>query len=284
MNIKQALATLDPATEEHWTADGLPRVETVAALVGGGITRRDITDADPTFLRPKASSGTPPPIGHEPEGTPAESTPEPDAPVESTPEPDAPAESTPETDAPETEPAEAPAAPAEPDAVPPGTTPETAPDLAPPTEEDPAQAAYVDIMDDVVGMSPQEVFRDMDLVDRAIDEFGRQAAVLTARREAIITQLKDVGRRSAMLTNARNKLERLGKRTKKPSSIQNYLKAQQKARAERAERARMFIRAGTTAEDVKEQLGGPSKMDAAMKQRKVARGARRPAYPVSAGK
>lgn len=258
MNIKQALTTLDPSNDDHWTSDGLPRVETVAGLVGGDVTRKNITDAAPSFLRPQGS-------GFDPVGAPTpEPTPDP------TPEPDEPAEpAVPET----TE----------------DTSVEQDP-VAPPEESDPqpesdsVQAAHVTIMDDVVGMSPNEVFRDLDLVDRAIDEFGRQSEILTARREAIMVQLKDIGRRSALLSGARNKLTRMGAKTNKPTTIQNYLRAQQEARAQRALRAQRFIEAGTTAEDVKEQLGGASKIDAAMKQRKVARGAARPAYPVTVGK
>jgi len=149
--------------------------------------------------------------------------------------------------------------------------------------EDARRAAHVESLDPVVAMAPGEVFKDVALVDRAIDEFGRQATILTARREAVVEQLKDIGRRSALLTTARNRLTRGGAQSRQASTIQDYLKAQQRARMVRAERAKRFIEAGTTAEDVKEQLVGPSKIDAAMRQRKPGRDTARPAYPVAAG-
>ena len=254
MNIKQALTTLDVENDDHWTADGLPRVETVAALVGGDVTRRDITNAAPMFMRTPGET--------EETGAPTENPQETGSPEPEKPE---------ETGSPVAEKIEAGA-----------PEPEKTEEAGSPPEvptENPQQAAHVEIMDSVVGLPPVEVFRDVALVDRAIDEFGRQASVLTARREAIVSQLKDIGQRSAMLTSARNKLTRGGAKTRATNAIQDYLKAQQKARADRAMRARRFIEAGTTIEDVTKELGGPSKMDAAMKQRKVARGARRPVYP-----
>ena len=54
MEIKEALAQLDPKNDEHWTADGAPRVDVVASLTGNkDLKRQDITDADPTFTRAK---------------------------------------------------------------------------------------------------------------------------------------------------------------------------------------------------------------------------------------
>ncbi len=52
MEIKEALAQLDHANDEHWTADGAPRVEVVAELTGNkDLKRKDITDAAPKFTR-----------------------------------------------------------------------------------------------------------------------------------------------------------------------------------------------------------------------------------------
>jgi len=55
MTIKEALAQLDPMVDEHWTADGLPRMDVVEGLVGTKeITRQDVTEADPEFCREEA--------------------------------------------------------------------------------------------------------------------------------------------------------------------------------------------------------------------------------------
>lgn len=54
--ILEALGKLDPANENHWTADGLPRIETVRMLAGDqGITREQITAEAPDFSRETAA-------------------------------------------------------------------------------------------------------------------------------------------------------------------------------------------------------------------------------------
>lgn len=262
MNIKQALAALDITNDDHWTADGLPRVEAVVTLVGSEVTRRQITDADPSFVRPQAS-GT----EFDPVGTPPTAEPDP-KPAEK------PAEETPAEEPTEAPPKETPAP--EPNA--PGAPP---PEEAPPEPDVPADAAKVAVLDDVVTMNVPRVFSDIDLIERAITEFSRQAQILMARGDAIEKKLIDIGRRSASLQNA---YQKLGKSTasQQRETIQRYLETQRAARAVRAERAQRFIEAGTTAHDVKAQLEGPSKIDAAMKSRKPGRGTARPAYPVAA--
>lgn len=50
--IQDALNRLDPTNENHWTADGLPKVETVRFLAGDqNITREQIQKTDPQFTR-----------------------------------------------------------------------------------------------------------------------------------------------------------------------------------------------------------------------------------------
>lgn len=55
--IQAALAQLDPLDDDQWTADGAPKVDTVAELVGGAVTRKDIVEAAPHFNREKAGEG-----------------------------------------------------------------------------------------------------------------------------------------------------------------------------------------------------------------------------------
>lgn len=262
MNIKQALAALDPTNDDEWTADGLPRVEAVAVLVGSEVTRRQITDANPTFMRP---SLTPEQLAfkggghHDAQGSGFDTigTPEPTAVEEPHVAGD---ESIPADDPPTEEPAEEPAE-------------------APPVE-DPKIAAYVEIHDQVVAMNEGVVASDPKKIERAIVEFGRQAEILSARREAIDKRLRDVGRRSARWQAVLNKRGNSSANQQR-DAIRRYLEAQRVSRAKRAERAQKFIEAGTTVADVKAQLEGPSKIDAAMRQRKPARSAIRPVYPVA---
>lgn len=58
MNIREALATLDPDTDDHWTVDGMPRMDVIEALVGDTlIVRKQVTDAAPDFTRATAQMG-----------------------------------------------------------------------------------------------------------------------------------------------------------------------------------------------------------------------------------
>lgn len=53
--IKDALAKLDATNDNHWTADGLPRLDTVKLLVGdSGLSREQVTTAQPGFSRASA--------------------------------------------------------------------------------------------------------------------------------------------------------------------------------------------------------------------------------------
>lgn len=53
-SIKAALAKLDPANDDHWTAGGLPAVGEVKHLTGSTtLTRADIEAADAAFARPE---------------------------------------------------------------------------------------------------------------------------------------------------------------------------------------------------------------------------------------
>lgn len=53
--ILEALGKLDTANDNHWTADGLPRIETVRMLSGDqSITREQITAEAPDFSRSSA--------------------------------------------------------------------------------------------------------------------------------------------------------------------------------------------------------------------------------------
>lgn len=56
MDIKQALAQLDPANDSQWTSDGLPVIAVVSDLVGVKVTRKQITEAAPEFIRETASA------------------------------------------------------------------------------------------------------------------------------------------------------------------------------------------------------------------------------------
>lgn len=55
MDIKEAIAELDPKNDAHWTEDGLPLVDEVQKIAGDfDITREQITEASPDVTRASA--------------------------------------------------------------------------------------------------------------------------------------------------------------------------------------------------------------------------------------
>lgn len=103
-SIGAALQQLDSSNDNHWTADGMPRLDTLKALTGEtDITRAQVTEVAPFFSRENPTLETPPEVLNPPS---------PDAPpVAAAPPVTAPPE---EVVAPEPEVAEQPA---EPDSV-----------------------------------------------------------------------------------------------------------------------------------------------------------------------
>ena len=82
--IKEALSKLDPENDNHWTADGQPRLDTLKILTGNpGLSREDVTTAAPGFTRaqaaPQAPAGAPPSKGTDPVPPAAPAAPQPPA-------------------------------------------------------------------------------------------------------------------------------------------------------------------------------------------------------------
>jgi DNA repair exonuclease SbcCD ATPase subunit len=74
-NVQRALGQLDVNNDNHWTADGLPRLETVRLLAGDqNVSREQVTQAAPGFSRAAAlgNAHLAPPVAHP---TPAAATP-----------------------------------------------------------------------------------------------------------------------------------------------------------------------------------------------------------------
>jgi len=58
--ITDALAKLDPKNDNHWTSDGLPRIDTVKMLAGDPtLTRESITAEAPNFSRQTSGAAAP---------------------------------------------------------------------------------------------------------------------------------------------------------------------------------------------------------------------------------
>ena len=52
--VLAALAQLDPYNDNHWTTDGMPRMDAVEAFLGVDIVRAQVTEAAPTLTRETA--------------------------------------------------------------------------------------------------------------------------------------------------------------------------------------------------------------------------------------
>lgn len=70
--IKEALAKLDVNNDDHWTGDGLPRLDVMKDLLGEAVTRADVTSAVKGFSRKTPEALNPEPTideGNNPEST-----------------------------------------------------------------------------------------------------------------------------------------------------------------------------------------------------------------------
>ena len=56
MDIRVALHHLDPSNNDHWTADGAPRIDAVSEYAGEQLTRAMVTNAAPDFTRETAQT------------------------------------------------------------------------------------------------------------------------------------------------------------------------------------------------------------------------------------
>ena len=237
LTLRQALSMLDPAVDDHWTAQGLPRMDAIADFMQDvTVKRSEVTDAAPALTRETAASHTwseDPPLmtgGEQPK--------QPELPVPEQAPPEPPKEAEPE-------------APQEP-------------------------APVLDPTGSVLDMDPATVFNDHGLCERALAEMAERMGAKQRDLEAVKAELDKLSNWNETLKRALALHSRRGGKPE-PSPVQAFLKSQQAARAERAARARRFIEAGTTAQDVAAELQGASKIDAAMRQRKPGLGAKRPA-------
>ena len=66
-HIKAALGQLDPANDDHWTADGKPAMAALNALLPAEIKRERLEEVAPNFVRPTgpADAGSQPPVDNE---------------------------------------------------------------------------------------------------------------------------------------------------------------------------------------------------------------------------
>ena len=129
---------------------------------------------------------------------------------------------------------------------------------------------------DVLSMPLDKVLGDYALTKLAQEALREQHAEALREKQRIESEIEQLSHKGALLDRAEQLLVRRDPSLSATNPVQDYLRASAAARAKRAERARRFIEAGTTAEDVREQLASTSKLDRAMGTRKPGLGTARP--------
>jgi hypothetical protein len=284
LSILEALRHLDPADDGHWTADGMPLVECVAALCLRPLKRSEITQVAPTFNRSTAEAY----FAFE---APAKRTVLAD-------DPDHAPEAAEEGGYFERDLATEAAAEA--------VSGATAHDLAlddrdemtgtgAPAEAQAAADAGKDRVDDalraalaapvaddasVLDLPVLRILSSYELTERAIAEMDQKVRATAKRIEAEKEELRRLNTQADVLAAHRERMVKADP-NRSTRDIQAYLASCSAAREQRAARARAFIESGVNARDVADQLRSGAKIDQAM-ARRSGYGNKRPQVPLRA--
>ncbi len=237
MNINEALATLDPDNDAHWTGDGMPRMDVLQKLTNvPDLSRTQVTNAAPDFSR---ASMAPEPVEDDNVKAPAESEQAPEAPQEVMVEAQAPTGGDVETPA--------------------ATIPE-APEIAtqaPETAVDP-------VLTEIHALEASLLVHEEAMIEaNRVKEAADKAMKVSSDKVNVICSKIDA------LTVANPQAATAG--------IRDYIEMQNKLRYERASRARQFMgNSGARPEDVVKRLEVRSPIDKAFLGRKPPRGTQRP--------
>jgi len=130
--------------------------------------------------------------------------------------------------------------------------------------------------EEILAAEPSDLGNDIDALERWIAAADRKLNGLQKAHNKLTNEINLWARRSDIIVRVRDRVRKSRPETDK-TSIKTFLERQAAARAEKAERARAFIAAGTTAQDVVKELGIKAPIDQAMGQRKASLGSTRPA-------
>lgn len=245
MNITEALALLDHENDDHWTTEGLPRMDAIVDLTGdASIKRKDVTDAAPEFNRESAAA-----VAEELDEDVDETVEE---------------EEERELDEDETEEEE-----------PEDELVESDDDASEEHEQEEEAALGEGVS--IFELETRVVLNSYDYCLQGLKEIELLITSKVREKEAIQEELEQLNAKNEMLKRAIILHEREGAGGGKDTSVQDYLRRSAESRAEKAQRALKFIESGTTAKDVAAQLTTKSKLDQAMGRRKPAPGSVRPA-------
>lgn len=153
-------------------------------------------------------------------------------------------------------------------------SPSDTPDPAPPEAGDEGGAT-------IMSRPFADVLRDPELCAEAVAHVEGRLRVLNKERATLDVEIDKLNTQSQFLCAQRDRLERADP-NRNQREIHAALNASQEARAKRVAAAQAFIKAGTSPQDVAQQLDGRAPIDKAL-ARKSGHGVGRPDYPVRAG-
>lgn len=244
MKINEALRKLDVENDQHWTADGMPKMGVVEELVGDkSITRKDVTNAAPDFNREAIRTQMQEQASNSEQGT-ADHEPEP---LVEEPEKDA---------------------------------AKTAKPTGPLTSSSPVESVEVKENKSRQAERAARVkeackeFSELTDIEELDSEIQGMEEQVTSILKAISEGKEDILDIEEVLGAAQAQRNSLVPETSNSTAIQDYIKSQNKQRAERAKRAKEISKHFDLSSF---QTKAP--IDAAM-SRKNKRGASRPNMPV----
>lgn len=245
--ILEALSKLNPDNDAEWTAEGLPKVDAIKAITGiSEINREMITEVAPEFTRAFATEKK-----HSDGGpiTPTAQTP----------------------GVPDQDPSQKP--------------PETPPlDESGASNTGPILIENIDFLQtniadpEIMAMPPHQVFRSLELMTRALEEFTRQFNELLHRREKINAKLNELSNRSKQLSfHIQRKGAKEDKQSKLMTGIRAVIERGQQEKLRKIQNRDKFIQAGTSAKEVAQGLNINAPIDDVYSKRRGTFGSRRPA-------
>ncbi len=254
MNIKEALAKLDSADDNHWTNDGMPRMDVLQKLTESpDLSRTEVTNAAPDFSRASVIAAEAPAPSTEEDNVEASA-----APSEASSPPEAPAEVMVEA----AEPA------AEPDVVAMEATPEQ-------------MAMVATDLSEIAASAPE---KPVSAPETKLEALQAALAVHTDAMNAADGIKKDAVKAFLEASDQVNALNRQIETIEKAdphaatAGIRDYIAMQNKIRLDKAGRAAAFLgNSGAKPGDIAKALEVRSALDKAHLGRKAPRGTVRPA-------
>lgn len=247
MQILQALSLLDPENNDHWTADGLPRLDQLSKLSGAKFTRKDVTNADPEFNREKASLEK------------AEANREKSRQARDT---EGEAKLAADIAAKEEEISKA-------DPVEEDTAPEPEPAYAVEAKPEFPVEGF-----ETLNLPPDQLIKDPELMAKFLAESSEVMNEARKQQNQIKNLIESLSAKSEIISKIHERA--VGPAETSQDHIRRYLKGQQEVNTERVKRAQDFIRSGTNAKDVLQQMTPGSRLDQALNKRRAAPGTQRP--------